>query len=91
MFAFHVNVADEVAGAFNVSVTFAVLVIPPPITVIAPVWFPIARLAVFTMAVMVPLFEPDVTLSDNQEALSLAAHVPFELTVIVWFVGFAAP
>ena len=91
MLASQVSVADEVAGAFNVSVTLTVLVIPPPITVIVPVWFPIARLAVFTMTVMVPLFDPDVGVSDNQVTSSLAVHVWFEVTVTVWFVGFAAP
>lgn len=91
MLAFHISTAEEVAGAFNVSVTLAVLVIPPPVTVIVPVWFPIARLAVFTLAVMVPLLEPDAGLSDNQEASSLAVHVWFELTETVWLAGFAAP
>jgi hypothetical protein len=77
---FHINVADEVAGAFNVSVTFTVLVMPPPVTVITAVLVPRLAVAVFTLAVIVPLLEPDVGLSDNQEALSLAVHVPFELT-----------
>jgi hypothetical protein len=71
--------------------TLAVLVIPPPITVIVPVWFPIAMLAVFILTVMVPLFEPDVALSDNQETSSLAVQDPFEVTVRDWFAGFAAP
>lgn len=91
MLAFHVSTAEEVAGAFNVSVTLAVLVIPPPVTVIVAVLLPRLAFAVFTLAVMVPLFEPDAGLSDNQEASSLAVQVPFELTVIVWLTGFAAP
>ena len=74
--------ADEVAGAFSVSATLTVLVIPPPVTVMV---------AVLMLAVMVPLFEPDDGLSDNQEALSLAVHVWLEVTLTVWFVGFAAP
>ena len=45
----------------------------------------------FTLAVMVPLFEPDAGLTVNQEASSLAVHVWFELTVTVWLAGFAAP
>lgn len=82
---------DEVDGAFSVSVTLTVLVIPPPVTVIVAVLLPRLTFAVFTLAVIVPLVEPDVGLIDNQEALSLTVHVPFELTVTVWFVGFAAP
>jgi hypothetical protein len=89
--AFHVSAADEVAGAFNVSVTVMVLVIPPPVTVMVAVLLPRLAFAVFTLAVTVPLFEPDVGLSDNQEALSLAVHVWFELTETVWLTGFAAP
>lgn len=91
MLAFQLSVAEDVAGAFNVSVTLAVLVIPPPITVIVPGWFPIARVAVFTLTVTVPLFVPDVALSDNQETSSLVIQVPFELMVTVWVPGFAAP
>lgn len=89
--ASQINVADDVVGAFNVSVTVTILVIPPPVIVMVAVLSPRLAFAVFTMAVMVPLFEPDVTLSDSQEVLSLAVQVPFEVRVIVWFVGFAAP
>jgi hypothetical protein len=89
--ASQVRVAEEVAGAFSVSVTLTVLVIPPPVAVIVAVLLPRLAFAVFTLAVIVPLVEPDVGLIDNQEALSLTVHVPFELTVTVWFVGFAAP
>lgn len=82
---------EDVADAFKLSVTLAVLVIPPPITVMVPAWFPIAMLAVFILTVMVPLFEPDVALSDNQGTSSLAVHDPFDVTVRDWFAGFAAP
>jgi hypothetical protein len=47
--------------------------------------------AVLTLAVMVPLFEPDVGLSDSQEALSLTVQALFELMAMVWAEGFAAP
>ncbi len=90
-FASHINVADEVAGAFNVSVTFTVLVVPPPVTVISALFVPRLAVEVFTLAVTVPLFEPDVGLSDNQVAPSLAVHVWLELTETVWLAGFAAP
>jgi hypothetical protein len=89
--AFHVSVADEVAGGFNVSVTLTVLVMPPPVTVITAVLLPRLAVAVFTLAAIVPLLEPDVGLRDNQEALSLAVHDPFEVTVTLWLAGFAAP
>ena len=90
--AFQVRVAEDVAGAFSVSLTLTVLVIPPPVTVIVAILL-LPRLAVdvFTLAVTVPLFEPDVGVSDNQVTSSLAVHVWFEVTVTVWFVGFAAP
>jgi len=89
--AFQVRIAEDVAGAFNVSVTLTVLVIPPPVTVIVAELLPRLAFAVFTLAVIVPLVEPDVGLSDNQEAPSLAVHVWLELTETVWFAGFAAP
>ena len=91
MLALHVNVAEEVVGAFKVSVTFIVREIPPPVTVMTAVLVPRLAVEVFTLAVIVPLLEPDVGLTDNQEALSLAVHVPFELTVMGWLAGFAAP
>jgi hypothetical protein len=89
--AFHVRVAEDVAGAFNVSVTFTVLVIPPPVTVITALLVPRLAVEVFTLAVMVPLLEPDAGLTVNQEALSLAVQDPFDVTVRDWLVGFAAP
>ena len=80
--AFQVSVADEAAGALNVRVTLSVLVIPPPITVIVAVLLPRLAFAVFTLAVRVPLFEPEVGLTVNQEALALAVHVPLDVTVM---------
>jgi hypothetical protein len=55
------------------------------------VLLPRLAFAVFTLAVIVPLLEPDDGLTVNQEALSLAVQVWFELTVTVWVAGFAAP
>lgn len=91
LLAFQVRVAEDVAGAFSVSVTLMVLVIPPPVTVIVAELLPRLAVEVFTLAVMVPLFEPDVGLSDNQVAPSLAVHVWLEPTETVWLAGFAAP
>lgn len=83
VFAFQVNVTDELEGAFSVNVTFTVLVMPPLITVIVVELFPWIALAVLTLAVIVPLLEPDVGLSDSQGPPSLALHVPFELMAMV--------
>ena len=83
MFAFQIRVADELDGVFSVKVTFAVLIKPPLVTVMVVELFPRVALAVFTLATIVPFFEPDIGLSDNQEALLLAVHVPVELRVIV--------
>ena len=91
MFAFHVRVAEDVVGAFNVSVTFTVRVMPPPVTVMVAVLLPRLAVEVFTLAVIVPLFEPDVGLTVNHVALSLAVQDPFDVTVSDWLVGFAAP
>lgn len=91
MFAFQVKVADELDGAFSVRVTVAVLAKPPLVTVMVAELFPWLALAVFTLAVIIPLLVPDIGLSDNQEALPLAVHVPVEFRVRVWDDGFAAP
>lgn len=78
-------------GAFSVRVTLTVLVMPPLFTVIVVELFPWIALAVLILAVMVPLLEPDVGLSDSQEAPSLTVHVPFELMAMVLAEGLAAP
>ena len=47
-----------------------------------------------TLAVNVPLPEPEPGVTDNQEALSLAVQLrvpPAFVRLRVWFVGFAAP
>jgi hypothetical protein len=89
--AFHVRVAEDVAGTFNVSVTFTVRVMPPPVTVMVAVLLPRLALAVFTLAVTVPLFEPDVGLTVNHVALSVTVQDPFDVTVRDWLGGLAAP
>ncbi len=91
LFAPQVNVADELAGAFSVKLMVAVLVTPPLVTVMVARLFPGLALAVFTLAVITPFLVPDVGLSDSQEASSLAAHEPVELSVMVCADGFAAP
>ena len=93
VFAFQVNVTEEVNRGFSVKVTLTVLVIPPLVTVMVVEVDPRVAVAVFTLAVIVPLLEPVVglRLSDSQEASSLALHVPFALMVMVWAAGLAAP
>jgi len=93
LLAFQVRVAEDVAGAFSVSVTLTVLVSPPPVTVIVAELLPWLAFAVFTLTVIVPLVEPDVGLIVNQEAeeVLLADQDPFDVTVTDWFAGLAAP
>jgi hypothetical protein len=64
---------------------------PPPVTVIAPEWVPRLNPAVFTLAVIVPLLEPDVGLTVNHVASSLAVQDPFDVTVSDWLAGLATP
>ena len=59
-------------------------------TVIVAVLVPRVAVAVFALAVIVPLFEPDVGLTVSHVALLLTVHVPLELTVMDWLTGFAA-
>ena len=85
MLAFHVNVREDVAGAFSMRVTSTVLEIPPPVIVTVPVLFPTKAVVVFTLTVIVPLFEPDdaFTVSQVVFALLVTVQVPFEVTAIV--------
>ena len=80
MFGFQVKATDDVDGELSVSVTVTVLVMPPPVTVIVAVFAPRTAVAVFTLAVIVPLFEPDVGLTVSHDALSLAVQAWLELT-----------
>lgn len=91
VFGFQVKDSEDAAGAFRVRATVSVCVVPPPVTVIAAVLVPGEAVAVFTLTVIVPLFEPDVGLTVGHVALLLTVHVPLELTVMDWLTGFAAP
>lgn len=81
MLAFHVKVAEEVDGALRLSVTLTVRVIPPPVTVMTAWLLPRLAVDVFTLAVIVELFEPEVGLTVSHDALPLAVHVPLETTI----------
>jgi hypothetical protein len=79
----HVSVADDVDGAFRVSVTPTVFVIPPPVNVMVALFVPTDAVDVFTLTVMLPLFEDDVGLTVIQLALSLTLQLVFEVTASV--------
>ena len=68
---FHVNVADDVAGALTVSVTVTVFEeAPAALTVRVPLYVPALSPAVFTLVVNVLLPLPDAGLTAIHEALS---------------------
>src|SRR5512147_1077316 len=92
VFAFHVSVTEEaLVEEFTVRVTVAVLVIPPPMTVIIAVFAPKLAAETFTLAVSDPLFDPDAGLTVNHGILLLAVQVPLEVTVMDWSAGLAPP
>jgi hypothetical protein len=73
--AFHVNVADEVAGALTVSVTATVFeAVPTALTVRMPLYDPAVSPAVFTLVVNVLLPLPDAGLTASHEASSLTVQ-----------------
>jgi hypothetical protein len=75
VFAFHVRVADEVAGAFTVSVMATVFEeAPAALTVTVALYVPAESPAVFALVVSVRLPLPDVGLTVSQEASSLTAQ-----------------
>ena len=75
MLAFHVNVADEVAGALTVSVMATVFEeAPAALTVSVPVYVPAESPAVFTLVVNVRLPLPDVGLTVSHAASSLTVQ-----------------
>ena len=73
--AFHVNVADEVAGALTVSVTATVFEeAPAALTVTVPLYVPALSPAVFTLVVNALLPLPVAGLTASQEASSLTVQ-----------------
>jgi hypothetical protein len=76
----------------TVSVTAAVLVSPPLVTVIVACWFvPTAADARITLAEIDPLPLPDEGLRVSQGTLLLAVQLPFDVTVTLWLAGFVPP
>jgi hypothetical protein len=73
-------VADEIATGFTVSVTLTIFdVVPVAATVIVALYVPAFKPAVLTLAVTVPLPEPEAGVTDSQDALSVAVGVPIVL------------
>jgi hypothetical protein len=60
-------------------------------TVIVAVFVPKFAAETFTLAVSVPLFDPDAGLTVNHGLLLLAVQVPLEVTVMDWSAGLAPP
>ena len=74
---------EDVDAVFSVSVTVTVRVIPPPVTVIMSVFAPTVAVAVFTLTVRVPLFEPEGGVTVSQLALAFLLTVQAVLDVMV--------
>lgn len=72
-------------------VTLTVLVVPPPVTVILPLFVPTDALPRLMLAVMVPLPEPDVGVRVNHDVLLLAVQLPFDVTATDWLAGLVPP
>jgi hypothetical protein len=73
--------AEDVDGAFSVSVTLMVLVIPPPVIVMVPLLVPTVAVAVLALTVTVPLLEPEAGLTVSQPPLVLTVHDVLDVTV----------
>jgi hypothetical protein len=79
--AFHVNVADEVAGALTVSVTATAFEeAPTALTVRVALYVPAASPAVFTLVanVLLPLPDAGLTASHAASSLTVQFNVPPE-------------
>ena len=72
-------------------VTLTVPVLPPPVTVMVPVFVPTDALPRLILAVMEPLPVPEVGLRVSQAVLLLAVQLPFDVTVTDWLAGLLPP
>ena len=72
-------------------VTLTVPVLPPPVTVMVPVFVPTDALPRLILAVMVLLPVPEVGLRVSHEVLLLAVQLPFDVTVTDWLAGLLPP
>ena len=72
-------------------VTLTVPVLPPPVTVMVPVFVPTDALPRLILAVMVLLPVPEVGLRVSQAVLLLAVQLPFDVTVTDWLAGLLPP
>jgi len=79
--AFHLNVADEVAGGLTVSVAVTVFEeVPAALTVTVALYVPAASPAVFTLVgnVLLPLPDAGLTASHEASSLTVQFNVPPE-------------
>lgn len=68
-------------GAETVNVTVTVLIVPPPVTLMTALLIPTIAVAKSTLAVTVPLPDPEAGLIVSHALLLLAVQVPFEVMV----------
>ena len=65
----------------SVRVTAMVLLMPPPVIVMLPLFVPTIAVAVLTLTVMVALLEPDVGLTVSQLPFVVTVHDVLDETV----------
>ena len=65
----------------SVRVTAMVLLMPPPVIVMLPLFVPTIAVAVLTLTVMVALLEPDVGLTASQLPFVVTVHDVLDETV----------
>ena len=68
-------------GAETVNVTVTVLIVPPPVTLMTALLIPTIAVTKSTLAVTVPLPDPEAGLIVSHALLLLAVQVPFEVMV----------
>ncbi len=66
MLGFQLKIAEELPVVRRERLTAIVLVMPPPVIVMVPLFVPTVAVAVLTLTVTVPLFEPEVGLTASQ-------------------------
>lgn len=75
----------------SVSVTPTVLVVFPAVTEMVAVLVWVETFPRSTLAIIVPLPEPEVVLSLSQAALTLAVQLLFAVTLTDWLAGLEPP
>ncbi len=75
----------------SVSVTPIVLVVLPAVTEMVALLICVETFPRSTLAIIVPLPEPEVVFNLSQAALTLAVQVPFAVTFTDWLAGLELP